>query len=75
MGETNTAALSRKDLFRHAARVGLISDPEAWFRYNQARNESSHMYNRAVAEKVFEQAQRFFSDVQELAGNLGQIHR
>lgn len=74
MGESDTAALSRKDLFRQAARIGLISDPEAWFIYNQARNESSHTYNRAVAERVFEEAQKFFPDVQELAENLGRIH-
>src|SRR5690606_4271545 len=74
IGESETVRMSRKDLFRRAAHIGLISDAEPWFMYNQARNESSHTYNRAVAEKVFEQAQKFYPDVQELAGNLEQIH-
>jgi nucleotidyltransferase substrate binding protein (TIGR01987 family) len=74
LGQADTAALSRKDLFREGARVGLISDPEAWFSYNQARNESSHSYNRVVAEKVFIIAQQFLSDAQELVVNLAEIH-
>lgn len=74
MGESDTVGMSRKDLFRRAARIGLISDAEPWFMYNQARNESSHTYNRAIAEKVFEQAQKFSPDFQALADNLGEIH-
>jgi nucleotidyltransferase substrate binding protein (TIGR01987 family) len=74
LGNGDTAGMSRRELFREAARVGLISDPEAWFGYNQARNESSRTYNRAVAERVFEKAEEFLPDVQELVNNLAAIH-
>lgn len=74
MGHSDTAALSRRDLFREEARVSLISDPEPWFAYNQARNESSHTYNRNTAERVYARAGKFLFDVQELVENLGRVH-
>ena len=40
---------TRKDLFRMAARYGLIKDPLSWFEYNDARNVTSHTYNESQA--------------------------
>ncbi|MGB0680544.1 MAG: HI0074 family nucleotidyltransferase substrate-binding subunit, partial [Polyangiales bacterium] len=40
---------TRKDLFRNAARAGLIADPIPWFRYAEARNTTSHTYNASVS--------------------------
>ena len=36
---------TRKDLFRLAARYGLVADPAPWFAYGDARNLTSHTYN------------------------------
>src|SRR3990172_7848592 len=47
-GNPNTASLSKRDLFREAAKTGIIADAEAWFEYHQARNETSHTYELAM---------------------------
>lgn len=47
---------TRKDLFRMAARFGLIEDPQLWFDYSDARNIASHTYDREKAELVYQQA-------------------
>lgn len=73
-GFSDTAALSRKDLFREAAKIGLIPDPERWFDYNRARNESSHAYNQEIAEDVYKIARDFLPDAAALLAALRGHH-
>ncbi|CAN5462053.1 nucleotidyltransferase substrate binding protein [soil metagenome] len=47
---------TRKELFRMAARYGLIDNPEPWFAYGDARNITSHTYNSKAADLVYQQA-------------------
>ena len=47
------AGRSRKDLYRVAARLGLIKDPEHWFDYGDARNLSTHTYSSITADRVY----------------------
>ena len=61
---------SKKDLFRLAARKGLIADPQHWFTYIEARNASVHTYNATSAEKVLQAALAFEPDAQFLLGQL-----
>lgn len=61
---------TRKDLFRTAARYGLISDPLPWFEFSEARNLSSHTYDGARAQEVYEVARRFQPHAQELLVRL-----
>lgn len=51
--------LTRRELFRTAARHGLIADPQPWFSYSEARNLTSHIYNLTVAGRIFGTAVRF----------------
>jgi len=44
---------TRKDLFRLAAKVGILENPLEWFAYAEARNMTSHTYDEEEAEKVF----------------------
>lgn len=62
--------LTRRELFRSAARHGLIVDPEPWFRYSEARNLTLHTYDKAVADRVFEAASDFLNDVYFLLEQL-----
>jgi nucleotidyltransferase substrate binding protein (TIGR01987 family) len=55
-GRTDADTLAKKDLFRAAAEVGLVAEPEAWFRFHRARNATSHTYNAQRAEEVYVQA-------------------
>ena len=61
---------TRKDLFRAAARHGLISEPLHWFEYAEARNITSHAYDIAKAAKVYAIARRFAPDARELLEQL-----
>jgi nucleotidyltransferase substrate binding protein (TIGR01987 family) len=49
--------LTPKNTFREAARLGLIKNPEAWIRFVDARNLSSHTYKESLAEQVYCSAQ------------------
>ena len=67
--KSSILALERS-LFRVAANAGLISDVDAWMATHQARNETSHTYNRQTALAVFamaplflEQAKRFLAEL------------
>lgn len=61
---------TRKDLFRLAARYGLVADPEPWFAYGDARNLTSHTYNETQARFVYEAAEDFLGDAQCLLKQL-----
>ncbi len=63
---------TRKDLFRRAAKYGLIQNPLRWFEYADARNETSHTYKEETAIQVLKQAQKFLPDVGYLLEQLEQ---
>lgn len=64
----------RRELFREAARVGLIDDAETWFDYHDARNETSHTYDEAKAEEVYLTARSFAVDARKLLNELKKHH-
>jgi len=59
-----------KDLFRHAAKVGLINDAAVWFDYHEARNLTSHTYQEDTAERVYAIAPAFLEDAKILLSTL-----
>lgn len=59
-----------RQLYRVAAKAGLIDDVDRWMDFHKARNETSHTYNHAVAQAVFEMAPRFLGDALALLGAL-----
>ena len=61
---------TRKELFRLAARVGLIADPLPWFEYGDARNLTSHTYDAKQAEIVYRAAGKFITDAKDLLSRL-----
>jgi nucleotidyltransferase substrate binding protein (TIGR01987 family) len=61
---------SRRELFRMAARYGLIPDPLPWFAYGEARNLTSHTYSEEEAAAVYETAQLFVEDAKALLHRL-----
>ena len=61
--------LAFKDLFRHAARHGLM-DPEAverWFHYRDNRNDTAHDYGEDFAEATLRLLPAFIADARSLA--------
>ncbi len=71
LGAESVTPLNRQDLFRLAAERGLITDPLPWFAYHKAQNITSHTYNEAVAEEVYQAAQSFLGDAESLLRALG----
>lgn len=61
---------TRKELFRMAARAGIISNPTPWFEFGEARNLTSHTYNAAQAKAAHDAARRFLPYAEELLKNL-----
>lgn len=69
-GLTQTDIASKRDLFRRAAENALITDPEIWMDYHQARNSTSHTYDENAAEDVFNVATEFLHDAKQLLKDL-----
>jgi len=61
---------TRKDLFRMAAKYELINNPEVWFDYGNARNLTSHTYNKTQADVIYSLAHSFLNDAQYLLKQL-----
>lgn len=73
-GESDVKSLTKRALFRRAAEVDLIDDPEKWFAYNDARNSTSHTYNEQNAREVYEAAKEFAIDARRLLTTLEGVH-
>ena len=65
---------TRKDLFRMAARCGLIHDPLPWFEYGESRNMTAHTYDQDKAENAYHIALRFLPDARCLLEKLGMLN-
>jgi nucleotidyltransferase substrate binding protein (TIGR01987 family) len=61
---------TRKELFRAAARHGLVPDPLPWFEFGRARNMTSHTYDAAEAAAVYETARSFLDHAEDLLERL-----
>ena len=59
-----------RDVLRIAAEKGLIADVEAWFFYRKMRNVSAHTYDRAKAQKVYQDTLTFINDARSLLARL-----
>ena len=70
MGSEAVNMLSRRDLFRVAADKNIISGPLPWFTFHKARNETSHTYNKQVAEQTYLVALDFLPCAQNLVNRL-----
>jgi len=60
----------QKNTAREAAAMGLIADAEAWIGHINARNETSHTYDSAKANQVFQSIPGFLPDARDLLARL-----
>lgn len=49
----DASGASMRQIYRMAAKAGLINDVDRWMAFHQARNQTSHTYNPKTAEAVF----------------------
>jgi len=69
----NTLEHNLKNLFREAAKQGLITQVEDWFEYLRVRNLTSHTYNENVAEETYRVAKKFSDAADSLIKNLEKL--
>ncbi|MBI4351727.1 MAG: nucleotidyltransferase substrate binding protein [Elusimicrobia bacterium] len=62
IGRAYGEGVPRRELFRMARENQLIADVDAWMGYHQARNDTSHTYNSAKADEIFEVSGKFLAD-------------
>ena len=62
--------VARRELFRLAAEYQLIEDVERWMRHHNARNSTSHLYQRTAADAIFAAAPEFCHDARRLLTTL-----
>lgn len=60
--------LNFKDVFRHAAKVGLISleESERWLNYRDNRNDTAHDYGEGFADETLGLLPQFIIDAYQL---------
>ena len=74
LGSRHVDGVARRELFRLGAEHRLIKDVDAWMIYHDARNETSHTYNDAKAEEVFEIAKKFLPDAKSFLMNMEKVN-
>mgnify|MGYP001616634122 FL=1 len=55
-----------KDIFRVAADLGLISDPQVWFDFLTNRNLASHLYDNKAMDAVFGDIPKFVAETEKV---------
>lgn len=70
LGSAYIDGVNRRELFRLAVEHHLINDVTRWMEYHDKRNETSHAYDQATAEEVFQSAILFVKDAEQLYLNL-----
>lgn len=61
---------SPKNVIRELANLGWIDNPEDWIDYIDKRNETSHIYNEEVANRIFSVIGKFIGDSESLLVSL-----
>lgn len=61
---------SPKMVFREAASEGLIDNPEAWFEFIDARNQTVHTYDKKIANEIWSDLPKFDTAVRILIDRL-----
>lgn len=65
--------MAAKPAIREMARNNLITNPELWLSFIDARNETSHSYEEDVAIRVMQKIELFFPEAQKLILKLKTI--
>ena len=74
-GNRQADRLTFKDIFRYAAKHGLISIGccERWLEYRDNRNETAHAYGEGFAATTLKLLPSFFADAREVAAVIAEV--
>jgi len=65
-----TLGISRKEFYRIAKEHLLISDSEKWLEFHEARNETSHSYDKETADEVLKASFEFLDFAKKFLATL-----
>jgi len=65
-----TLGISRKEFYRIAKEHLLISDSEKWLEFHEARNETSHSYDKETADEVLKVSFEFLDFAKKFLATL-----
>jgi len=65
-----TLGISRKEFYRIAKEYLLISDSEKWLEFHEARNETSHSYDKETADEVLKISFEFLDFAKKFLATL-----
>lgn len=66
VGPDTADGVTRRQLYRLSAANKLIADVDRWMRHHDARNTTSHIYDRKRAQQVYEAVRGFTQDAPQL---------
>ena len=67
-------ARSPREAFRRAFALGWISEEDVWLRMLDDRNRTTHTYNEAIAEEIFERLPAYAIVLRTLGETLAAVH-
>ena len=70
LGTEESEIMQRRQLYRLAAKHGLLDDVEAWWDFHQARNMTPHTYSPPIALEVAAKARLFDASCGEIISQL-----
>ena len=70
LGIQESDIMQRRQLYRLAAKHGLLNDVEAWWDFHEARNMTSHTYSPPIALEVAAKARLFDAACSQLIAQL-----
>lgn len=68
-----SSSATAKPVMREMLQEGLISDFQLWFEFVEARNKSSHTYDKKIAEEVYSNASKFLGEIDSLLEGLKKL--
>ncbi len=54
-----------RDVFREGAKQNILTNVEAWFKFIEYRNQTTHTYNEEIANEIYSVLPKFNTMVQE----------
>lgn len=66
----DVSGASMRQVFRLAAKAGLIDDVDAWMEFHAGRKLSSHSYDAKTAERVHSLSRRFLPAAEQALAQL-----
>lgn len=71
--ENGIEAYGPKNTIREAANLKMIDDVEKWFEFLNARNLTTHVYKKEIAEQVYSSAKEFEKYIKDLIKKISSM--